>query len=275
MNSTIPTDVFDNFKYSGLGQIRFDNEDSLDVRFEISLLNNGIIIGSIKFITFDFRTGNHIQNNDSFVLEGVEERHSSTVVATGCKAIKYSSSTDFTNSSVHESATFTAFELNMKYKNSDTIETDKLILEFGIMNVHNVLHGASVNTNLGILELSNYVNIKERQDLMSIYHTPLITSNISLSTDSNTDRKSLDKLVDEGIKIVDDFLKITSFFQTTWHEWVFVIANAVSYDKTNKLLRPLSIRMITPKSKPPYFRMISIPFLLEPMSMKRGKNTPI
>jgi len=95
LNSTIPTDVFDNFKYSGLGQIRFDNEDYLDVRFEISLLNNGIIIGSIKFITFDFRTGNHIQNNDSFVLEGVEERHSSTVVATGCKAIKYSSSTDF------------------------------------------------------------------------------------------------------------------------------------------------------------------------------------
>jgi hypothetical protein len=213
-------------------------------------------MGNIDFIIFDNRTWNHIHDNDSFVLEGIEERHKLTLVATGCKAIKYSSLTEFTNSSVHESATFAAFKLNTKYRNSDTVEICKLIIEFGIMNVYKVPYGTPANTQLGVLQLFNYDDIKERQDLTSVYHMPLITSNITLTIDRNTEINSSDKLVDEAIKIVDDFLKITSLFQTTWHEWTFVIANAVGYDNINKLLRRLSIRMITPKSKPSHFRQI-------------------
>jgi hypothetical protein len=79
-------------------------------------------------------------------------------------------------------------------------------------------------TKVGELELYNYSNIDTNETLLRNSKMPLITSGISLNVSDNIN--NLSTTLEGVLKIIEDFLVLTSFIQGCKHIWKFILVES-------------------------------------------------
>jgi hypothetical protein len=94
------------------------------------------------------------------------------------------------------------------------------------------------------------------EQLMSNYRVPLTTSVLSLHIDTNGS-KTIGDISNEAVKLMEDFLKITSLSQTTWHDWtVLDIYEQIDCTAKGSLIYR---KLQSPKLNPPHYRQLTNP----------------
>ena len=81
--------------------------------------------------------------------------------------------------------------------------------------------GFSFMSSIGKLTIDHYKNIFANSETMRNSHISLITSFINIQITNQN--KALTKITEITRDLVEDFLKITSFVQSSKHDWIFMI----------------------------------------------------
>jgi hypothetical protein len=228
------------------------NDDGLsaDVNFIIKTLQNGKTVGYLDFITFHLLIANKFSQTKKFSLHGKWNDNNASIIATGCYLIFLSSPQQIINSKITISGAKGEFKTDDVIFFPEALDNKpekKLLIRFGIINIHKTRR-VDVDTKLGKLVLANHHGIDERVSTMRSYNIPLITSAIDISP-SRINFNTVRDVVNESIDIVQDFLKVTSLSELSWHDWAFVdVYEKIEDTQDGKLIfRKLS----NPKIKSP------------------------
>jgi hypothetical protein len=244
---------FPGFSYEGSAVARFEDGFSVDVGFKLQLQKNGVISGELQSLQNDETLWSYFKQTKAFTLKGQETREDRSIVANGCHL-----------TSLNESDKRGRFKAREVLVNADILDNKyncKLHLHFGIMNLYEVFRSLSVETRLGPLILKNFGDWKQSEELMSLYHMPLITSGLEIVVQADGS-DSIRNIVGNAIKIVWDFLKITSLAQTIWHDWAVLEVSEVLNEK-EMCIKSIFLELRSPKTGAPHLRMNAIAIYLE------------
>lgn len=216
------------FSFSGSCRITFDDGFSLKANFHVEMLKNSKIVGDLSFLSYHSNLLQHQKQLGHFTLRGRNSKDDRDITAQQCRLTNLVEETIPTRWLV--SGDFTAEKLILSSKLLKTKPKRDLFIHFGLLNVYPTLR-VSVETRLGILLLRHYKykidgnkdnegNIVS-EELMNPYRLSFISSFVQLSIQANGSQ-TLQQIVDAAKDIVQDFLKVTSLSQLTWHDWAFL-----------------------------------------------------
>lgn len=229
---------------NGKGSISFNDGLTTNEEFVIMMSHNGKIIGDIHFSTDHLELLGYVQQMRRFKLNGIDIQHKG-ILADDCfltsldgKHCKFSSHTLMWNPDILMKKT-----------------SKELSVRLSLVNVYDTSI-IQVETTLGTLDLRQYQGHKELEKLMSNYRVPLITSILSLHIHADGS-KTIEEISNEAVKLMEDFLKITSLSQTTWHDWTMLEIYEQIDGSDQGLLIYRKLR--SPKLKPPHYRQLTNP----------------
>jgi hypothetical protein len=211
--------------FTGQGEIVFDDNISLNVRFEIIILRNGKTIGKLFFMTFDYSIYEKHNNIANFRLKGISEKNEE-IIAEECiltmlndnNRFNYPNIKDKSNEVVtvtqEVNATFSCYKFFVNPKVLEIDNKSELIIKFDLINVHHLNGGIYLDTTFGELIIKNYQDIKDIEAIMRLNKLPLITSLLQIDINKNYQKK-LKNIKDEIITLIQNLLKITSLSQIT------------------------------------------------------------
>jgi hypothetical protein len=233
------------FQFSGecSFQQREHPEGIKKITFEVSLKNNGIIIGTLKIASKECSVEKiKTYFTDSFSLNGQDTVTGLSIIMEKCF--------------VRQWGLFINNELNCDFLLSDIIlgkdNLTKTLLSttrfhFGLINVFRIrriespfsriifrkndrtawdidlsdLDKIVSSSHVGKLEFYNYANIDENEKIMLTFRLPLITAGISVEFSKTS--HNLESALEEVRKLVEDFMILSSFIQTSRHNWKFIV----------------------------------------------------
>jgi hypothetical protein len=241
--------------YEGSGDAGYGNGFSVNVQFKLQQHKNGVITGELQFQDYYEALWSYYKQTAAFTLNGKESKNGRSIVANG----SYLTGLDESD----KRARFGSREILVSPDVLDIKYTGKLHLHFGIMNVYEVYRSVNVETNLGPLKLKNFGNIKEAEEVMSLYHVPSITSGLEIVARADGSA-SIRSIVENATKIVWDFLKITSLAQTIWHDWASLeVSEVLDENEYQMHIKPIFHKLRSPKTGAPYIRMNAMAIYLE------------
>gem|GEM_PF-1490873 len=223
--------------------------------FSIDVLKNGKISGDLSFPNCDPTLLKFCNQMKPFTLEGKDDNDTNIVVENGVMTtvVEEAASTGYSISSK-----FDARKVLLCPESQVTKPNGDILIHFGLLNVYQTF-GVRVETNLGTLEIMSYNYATngnkghnhpiELEKLMNSYGLSFVTSLLKISVKANGS-KTLEQIVNTAKLIVQNFLKITSLSQVTWHDWVFLVV----YDKVENnpnTAQPIFSEFDSPKVKVP------------------------
>lgn len=236
------------FELNGIGTVRFDSsEDITNAKFDLFLHYNGKITGNLEFDNPNDSLFGYLRKMEEFNLEGEIASSNKKIVAERCVL------TSLTDSSSQPKSRFKTHNVLISAESIKRKPTGDFLIEFGLLNVYETFR-VIVETKVGTIYLSHYQGIEEFNQLMLLYHIPLITSVAKLQIKADGS-KTLEEILDNITTVIEDFLKITSLSQSVWHEWVFisVIERVGNSDQDSLVFQ----RFRRPKSKVPVLRQLT------------------
>ena len=191
--SDIPITIKNFFEYNGQGTVRFENdEEIMNVEFDIFLLYNGKITGQLKFdkpytSLFGFQ-----KELREFIIDGVIVSLGKrfNLKAEGCVLDSLKSS--LLDSLSHPESRFSSHNVLFYNESTDMDKkpTREFLIEFGLVNVYETFR-VVIDTDIGTIYLQNLPSIKELNRIMLTYHIPLITCAATLDDGQKRFKKSL------------------------------------------------------------------------------------
>ena len=232
------------FETKGVGNAIFDDGNTMSVNFKIEVFSNGTITGNLKFQSPDPKIWQLFEGISFFTLKGKSDPNKEDIIATRCLITSIS---DFSEGK------FSAFKVIVNPQILKTKPTTKLLFKFSLINVRQTFR-VVVDTEIGELWLAHHPDINELEQIMKLHRMSLVTSTAEISTQVDGS-KSLDAIVDKTTEIVQNFLKITSLAQTSWHDWAWLQV----YEKTDASdeYQRIFLTFSSPKRKPPISRGIT------------------
>jgi hypothetical protein len=251
--------TYQDFIYEG--QARCDFEDGLsdNVNFTLQMMTNGRIVGELQFLTFSHGKIKQQYNieNIKFRLNGHLKDSKVTVLTEHCSFSTLSIKYDISQGTISLTGKprFSTSEVSFYPENKSVIPRNEVLVIFGLVNFYGT-DGVVVNANMGKIELSRNHTMKKLADIARLFGIPLITSNLRLTIQPSGSR--LADIIIESTKVIDNFLKITSLSQTTWHEWAFFIV--YERKESSQEYRQIYRQLRTPKAKNPISRQLFYDF---------------
>lgn len=235
-------------KYSCTGKLILDSNE-YDVEFEVSQLQNGRIIGNIKFSEINFKLVYDIFHSHSiFDLKGTD-KEGTNISIEGCYLMSFHSGKDI-------SSKFNARRVIINPENISVKPKNDLVVLFNLLNIDETFR-VTVNTPIGKLLLRP---IKEQKEILTTIKTLGVTgithiANIFIKNPDTT--IPLRKFHSDAIDVIEGFLNISRLADTCYHEWCSIgIYEKMSNSKNYELLL---FQMSRPKIKPPSYRGITNP----------------
>jgi hypothetical protein len=246
--------TYQDFKYEGQAKCNFEDGLSGEVNFTIRLMTNGRIVGDLEFVSLSHREMNYYDiEQKEFTLDGLLKDSEIAVLAENCYFSTFSVKHDFLQGtmSINGKPKFSASKVVFYPKNESIVPRNEVLVVFGLVNIYE-MDKVVVNTTIGELELSRTDNLDGLAELMRLFRIPLITSRLILTILPSGSK--LGDIISDSIKVVDNFLKITSLSQTVWHDWPFLIA----YEKkdNSEEYRQIYRQLRIPKAKTPISRQL-------------------
>ncbi|HEX2305099.1 MAG TPA: hypothetical protein VHH33_02320, partial [Nitrososphaeraceae archaeon] len=238
------------FEYEGQAKCNFKDGLFEDVKFNIQLLTNGRVNGDLEFITFHSdEIWKYYKEQRKFKLDGLLKESNVTLLADDCYLSALSLNRKFGRETTSESgkAKFSSSKVIFRPENRSRIPVNEILIQFGILNVYDAGY-VVINTKMGKLEFGRAENSKEMAAIMTLFRIPLITSYATLTVQPSDSK--LDDIITDSIKVIDNFLKITSLSQTVWHDWAFFIIyekedNSEEYGQIYRQLRSVNAKIPT------------------------------
>ena len=225
---------------TGSGLATFDDGKAVGVSFSAALFINGRFEGRMDFpaefegdfLSLQADSLSYFDVGGSADLRG----HNSPILIRRCLVTKFEVSHGAT---LVLRGSFVCQEAIFHEDSLGTVPTRKLLFAFELANVSKTFR-VIVGTELGELALRHSGEIDELEARMSAYGAPLITSSATLEVAARGSQ-TLGEVLQQAIKIVERFLRITSLAQGKWHTWVAVSVYETS-DTGGGELRYLAIR---------------------------------
>lgn len=236
----IYNDISFNFQGKCTSIINDKEEKIEEIRarsFNIFLTIHGDILGYFTFANFEEATKFYNQVKGKFHLEGEndeyyfnikdvvihsyenqEQKQTLNFIATDLILNKKESINEITNLEI-EYGLINVFELN--YKELEEIKFIRNSREESSFPIVRNKKGFSFMSSIGKLTIDNYKNIFANSETMRNSRISLITSFINIQISNKN--QNLTDITETTKEVVEDFLKITSFVQSSKHDWIFMI----------------------------------------------------
>jgi hypothetical protein len=203
-------------EFSGKGNIRFQDETSYSINFQIYLYNSGGLGGSMLFTSYDDRLNETITRNETFTLDG-ETQDGLTLSAEHCGFYSFTP-TELINIPLL-TARFIVSRLKIfdgtKLKNAND-EKVTLDFQFGILNYYSPTNFL-LRTEIGEIQSSNILSDEEITIFKNSF-IPFISTVFRIQIQC---QKSLEFTKQTVLKVIRNVLELTSFALTTEHRWSY------------------------------------------------------